>query len=127
MGGASAKPKQVWFCIRLAPLLSELQLHLARGDAIDATLSNILLARPCRLYHLVDGAVTRLQVPVCKVVGERIDALGQLKHVKLAVVTLLREKVSVAHSSQWLAVSGQWIAPSHLSPPSPPSRFRQQR
>ena len=53
--------------------VGELYLHLSGGDAIDVALHYILFARSRRLYHLIDGAITTLQILVGKIIGDVVD------------------------------------------------------
>ena len=72
--------------------IDKFQLRLARGGACRATLGDILLARPRRLHHLVDSAVTLLQEPVREKEGDIVDALRLLIDYQRPIVAPLGQE-----------------------------------
>ena len=66
--------------------IHQLDFGLGAGSRSCTTLYDILLARTCRLYHLVYGAIALLQVLLTEVEGHLVDDFCLLVRQQLAVV-----------------------------------------
>ena len=66
--------------------IDKFDLGLCRGSRSSTNFNDVLLARTCRLHHLVDSTVAFLQIGVAEVVSHLEDHLCLLVGKQLAVV-----------------------------------------
>ena len=72
--------------------VGQFYLRLARSHCRLVALGNVLLARACRLHHLVNGAVALGQETVGEVVCDVVDDLRNLIDPQIPVMPMLRQK-----------------------------------
>ena len=76
--------------------VKQFDFSLFAGGRGSCALHDVLLAAACRLYHLVDGAVTAtVQKGLAEVVGQIADALRLLIDYQSLVLPVLRQKITV--------------------------------